>query len=100
MADVALVNLKGGGKTYAVGEEVPKDWDDLASLKEQGLVGSPNDAKKLDKDAADAQNKVAELEAKVAELTAELEQAQLDVANATAQTESVTDDEAASKIGK
>jgi len=92
---VALVALKGGGKTYAVGEEVPSDWDDLAALKKAGLVGAPGDAKKLEKEASDSQDRVAELEAQVAELTAELEQAQLDLANANAQTSSPTDDDAA-----
>ena len=98
MADVALVRLKGGGKTYEVGEEVPK-FDDADDLRKRGLIGSASDAKALQKKAADSEARVAELEAQVADLTAQLEQAQLDHANATADTqESVTDDEA-KKIG-
>ena len=71
MANVALVRLKASGKFYEVGQEVPDKLEDLADLKEKGLVGTPNEAKQLLKAKEDADNKVAELEAKVAELQAE-----------------------------
>lgn len=92
---VALVRLKAGGKYYEVGDTVPEQ-DDMDELRIKGLVGSANDAKALEKKASDAEASVAELEAKVAELTAQLEAAQLENAQATADTqESVTDAEAA-----
>lgn len=95
---VALTRVKAGGKFYEVGEVVPKQ-DDSDALVAAGVLGSASDAKALQKKAETDANTIAELEAKVAELTAELEQAQLDQANATADTqESVTDAEA-KKIG-
>lgn len=92
--EVALVRLKAGGRVYEVGEAVPKQ-DDMDLLRERGLVGSPSDLKRLEKDKKAAEDKVSELEAQVAELEAALGQAQLAQVNATADTqESVTDAEA------
>jgi len=96
---VALTRVKLEGRYYDVGDEVPKQ-DDEKKWVDAGVLGTASDAKALQKKADEAESKVADLEAQVADLTAQLEQAQLDQANATADTqESVTDDEA-KKIGK
>lgn len=98
MADVALQRLKSGGKIYEVGEEVPK-LDDSDALRKAGVIGKPSDAKALQKKAEESEKTVAELQAQVADLTAQLEQAQLEHANAAADTqESVTDAEAEAKV--
>lgn len=98
MADVALVRLKAGGKFYEVGDEVPKQ-DDMADLKERGLVGSPNEAKKLLEAKEAAEGELADAQAEVERLQAEVDSLRLENVRAAENTESVTDAEAA-KIGK
>jgi hypothetical protein len=105
---VALVRLKSGGKTYEVGDEVPSDLEDLDTLKANGSVGTAADAKKVLQAQADREANIATTQQAATEAQLAADEAALAEFNAQAQTESVTDQEAAAlnapddekKIGK
>lgn len=99
----ALVRVKAGGRFYEPGDEIPVQ-DDNDALVEAGVVGTNSDVKSLKKANEEQAVTIEGLQAQVADLQAQLDAANLELAKAQENTESVTDAEAkaaaeAAKIG-